>query len=254
MTERPASPGPAPQQLLLEAVGVRKEYRIHQEPVPVLRGLDLKIFRGEILAILGNSGVGKSTLLNLLGLLDVPTGGRIVYMGRDPRFRGRDLTTLSLAEKARLRNLHFGFVFQFYHLLPDLTVQENVLLPAMISRSRREYGQARRSLVERADRLLDRVGILARRHFPPTRLSGGERQRAAIARALLNEPEIVYCDEPTGNLDSQTGGLILELILELNRETGTSFILVTHDEDLARNAHRRLRMRDGRFEDGGGLV
>jgi lipoprotein-releasing system ATP-binding protein len=242
---------------LIEAVGLQKEYRIHQNPVPVLRGIDLKILPGEILAILGHSGVGKSTLLNLLGLLDVPTEGAIIYRGRDPRFRGQDITSLGLVDKALIRNRHIGFVFQFYHLLPDLTVHENVLLPAMIFLDRAAYRREKQALSERADRLLDRVGILPRRDFPPTRLSGGERQRAAIARALLNQPEIVYCDEPTGNLDTRTGEKIHQLILELNRETAATFVLVTHDEELARHAHRRLRMRDGKFEDGdgpGGLV
>lgn len=241
-------------EILIEATGLKKEYRIHQNPVPVLRGIDLQVQTGEILAILGHSGVGKSTLLNLLGLLDIPSEGKIIYRGRDQQFQELDITGLSLAQKALIRNRHFGFVFQFYHLLPDLTVLENVLLPAMIFLNRRKYRRLKRQLVDRAEKLLDRVGILARRDFPPTRLSGGERQRAAIARALLNEPEIVYCDEPTGNLDTQTGERIHHLILELNRETGITFILVTHDEELAQHAHRRLRMRDGKFEDGNNLV
>ena len=288
METRPAAPP------LIQTVDLKKEYRIHRNAVPVLKGMDLTIHSGEILAILGHSGVGKSTLLNLLGLLDEPTAGSIVYHGRDPGFQGRDLTRLTLTEKALMRNRHFGFVFQFYHLLPDLTVLENVLLPAMIFLKGGEYRRRRPALVERAERLLGRVGILERRDFPPTRLSGGERQRAAIARALalrpaivladeptgnldratartigalllevhreaiaralLNEPEIVYCDEPTGNLDSVTGEKIHQLMLELNRETGVTFVLVTHDEELACHAHRRLRMRDGQFEDGSALV
>ena len=255
MNESGPAAAPSSRAPLIEAVGVHKQYRIHRNSVPVLRGIDLRIVTGEILAILGHSGVGKSTLLNLLGLLDAPTSGRIVYRGRDERFQGKDLTALGIAERALIRNRHFGFVFQFYHLLPDLTVLENVLLPAMIFLSLRGFVRERPRLVERAERMLERVGILDRRNFPPTRLSGGERQRAAIARALLNEPEIVYCDEPTGNLDSATGEKIHELILELNREMGVTFVLVTHDEELARHAHRRLRMRDGQFEDGqGGLV
>jgi len=249
-----SAPGGEARGTVIETVALEKEYRIHQSPVPVLRGIDLKIPAGEILAILGHSGVGKSTLLNLLGLLDVPTAGKILYRGRDPRFHGKDLTSLGLTEKALVRNRHFGFVFQFYHLLPDLTVLENVLLPAMIFLDRAEFRRRKADLVKRADHLLDRVGILGRRDFPPTRLSGGERQRAAIARALLNEPEIVYCDEPTGNLDTRTGEKIIDLILELNRETGVTVVLVTHDEDLARHAHRRLRMRDGKFQDGTDLV
>lgn len=253
MNPQESSP-PAPGQPLIEAQRLEKEYRVHGNPVPVLRGIDLRILPGEILAILGHSGVGKSTLLNLLGLLDAPTGGKIVYRGRDPRFHGADLTALSLAEKALIRNRHFGFVFQFYHLLPDLTVLENVLLPSMITLKAAEFRRRRGELTARAERLLSRVGILERGGFPPTRLSGGERQRAAIARALLNQPEIVYCDEPTGNLDSVTGEKIHQLMLELNRELGATFVLVTHDEELARHAHRRLRMRDGRFEDAAGLV
>jgi lipoprotein-releasing system ATP-binding protein len=247
-------PPPGSRTPLIETRDLRKEYWIHRNPVPVLNGIDLTILPGEIVAILGHSGVGKSTLLNLLGLLDAPTAGKIIYRGRDGRFAGVDLTGLGLGEKALMRNRHFGFVFQFYHLLPDLTVIENVLLPAMIVLSPREYRRRRAELTARAERLLERVGIIGRRDFPPTRLSGGERQRAAIARALLNEPEVVYCDEPTGNLDSVTGEKIHQLMLELNRETGASFVLVTHDEELARHAHRRLRMRDGRFEEGTPLV
>jgi lipoprotein-releasing system ATP-binding protein len=253
MSERSVGPFLS-QKPLIEAIDLKKEYRVHRNPVPVLRGIDLKVFSGEILAILGHSGVGKSTLLNLLGLLDAPSGGRIVYHGRDGRFQGLDLTGLGLREKALIRNRHFGFVFQFYHLLPDLSVLENVLLPAMIFLDTREYRRRREELRGRAEGLLDRVGILPRRDFPPNRLSGGERQRAAIARALLNEPEIVYCDEPTGNLDSLTGEKIHQLMLELNRDLGVAFVLVTHDEELARHAHRRLRMRDGQFEDCARLV
>ncbi len=233
---------------ILEVYNLHKEYRIFHQAVPVLKGLALTIKRGEILAILGPSGVGKSTLLNLLGLLDSPTQGSIVYRGKDEQFHGRDLADLTLTEKAAVRNRLFGFVFQFYHLLPDLTVLENVLLPAMIQYSRGGFRRRKEELVERARDLIEKVGILERQDFPPTRLSGGERQRAAIARALFNEPEVVYCDEPTGNLDTQTGEKIHQLIRELNRKTGVSFVLVTHDHDLAGLAHRRMHMKDGRFE------
>lgn len=233
---------------LIEAVGIHKEYRMAQHRVSVLRGLSLTIERGEILAILGHSGVGKSTLLNLLGLLDTPTQGEILYHGRDTTFSGRDLSTLTLTSKANVRNRHIGFVFQFYHLLPDLSVLENVLLPAMIRYPRSAFRRESARLTKRADYLLERVGIIDRRDFPPTRLSGGERQRAAIARALINDPEIVYCDEPTGNLDTKTGSKIHELMRELNRETGISFVLVTHDAELAALADRRAHMVDGLFE------
>ena len=233
---------------ILEVSNLHKVYRIFHQSVPVLKGIGLTIKRGEILAILGQSGVGKSTLLNLLGLLDSPSEGKIVYQGKDEEFRGQDLAALDLTEKAQVRNRVFGFVFQFYHLLPDLSVLENVLLPAMIRCSRKEFRRRRQELLERARDLLDKVGILERQDFPPTRLSGGERQRAAIARALFNQPEIVYCDEPTGNLDTQTGEKIHQLILELNRNMGVSFVLVTHDQSLAALASRRLHMKDGKFD------
>jgi len=226
---------------------VTKDYRMNRVLIHVLKGVDLEIRRSEILSIVGHSGVGKSTLLNLLGLLDAPTSGSLVYHGRDESISGRDLSQLGIKIKARVRNREFGFVFQFYHLLPDLSVIENILLPAMILYSRAAFRKERSALVDRAEKLLDRVGILPRRDFSPSQLSGGERQRAAIARALMNEPQIVFCDEPTGNLDTVTGEKIHQLILDLNRATGVSFVLVTHDDELARLAHRRLVMRDGVF-------
>ena len=225
---------------------VKKEYRVNRIAIPVLKGIDLDLHRGEILAIVGHSGVGKSTLLNLLGLLDTPTSGSLRYRSRDGS-ASTDVTRLSLKERAMLRNTEFGFVFQFYHLLPDLSVLENVLLPAMIRSSALQYYSRRSALEAKATALLDRVGILERKDFSPTQLSGGERQRAAIARALLNDPQVVFCDEPTGNLDSVTGERIHHLILDLNRTFQVSFVLVTHDERLARLAHRRLVMKDGVF-------
>jgi lipoprotein-releasing system ATP-binding protein len=238
--------------VLYEVQDLRKEYRLQGITVPVLKGINLTVRRGEILSITGLSGVGKSTLLNVMGLLDAPTAGTLIYHGRLEAFRGKDLAVLSIREKSHLRNCGFGFVFQFYHLLPDLTVMENVLLPAMILRSTSQYRRDREDLKERAAALLARVGILERAEFPPSRLSGGERQRCAIARALMNEPELVFCDEPTGNLDTVTGRKIHELILELNHGLGTGFVIVTHDEGLARLAQRTLRMRDGLFESASG--
>lgn len=227
---------------------VKKEYRLQGVSIPVLKGIDLEVREREILSIVGMSGVGKSTLLNLMGLLDKPSSGRLIYSGRLAEFQERDLATLSLEEKSRVRNQEFGFVFQFYHLLPDLNVLENVLLPAMILRSPWRFRRERSELSGRAMHLLERVGIAARADFPPNRLSGGERQRTAIARALMNDPELVFCDEPTGNLDTVTGRRIQELIVELNRDLGTAFVLVTHDQGLASLAHRQLAMRDGLFE------
>ncbi len=227
-----------------------KEYRMQGVSVPVLQGCDLDVRRGEILSIVGLSGVGKSTLLNIMGLLDSPTSGTLLYNGRDETLNGADLAVLDRRQKCRVRNRQFGFVFQFYHLLPDLSVLENVLLPAMILRSSASFRRDKTALRERAQELLERVGIGERADFPPGRLSGGERQRCAIARALMNEPELVFCDEPTGNLDTVTGDRIHDLMLDLNGELGTAFVIVTHDDGLAGLASRRLHMRDGLFDTG----
>jgi lipoprotein-releasing system ATP-binding protein len=226
---------------------IRKTYAASREPLPVLKGIDMDIHTGEILAIVGHSGVGKSTLLNILGLLDAPTSGSLIYDGRDVSIGGADLARLDKRSKARIRNREFGFVFQFYHLLPDLSVLENVLLPVMILHGTTQYRRGRGEFTQRAEELLDRVGILERKDFQPGQLSGGERQRAAIARALMNQPQVVFCDEPTGNLDTATGEKIHELILDLNERLGVSFVIVTHDESLAGLAHRTLTMKDGVF-------
>jgi len=233
--------------VVYSARGIRKDYRMNRVVIPVLKGLDLDIRRGEIVSIVGQSGVGKSTLLNILGLLDVPTEGKLIYYGRDGASDGSDLGSLDLKTRARIRNREFGFVFQFYHLLPDLSALENVLLPSMILHSRSEFRARRAELEGKAEAILDRVGMLPRKDFYPQQLSGGERQRAAIARALMNEPQVVFCDEPTGNLDTGTSKRIHQLIIDLNRDLAVSFILVTHDEGLANLAHRKLPMLDGIF-------
>lgn len=235
--------------VIYAARDIHKTYYMNRVALPILKGLDLDIHRGEILSVVGMSGVGKSTLLNILGLLDTPTAGSLHYRGRNGD-TPLDLASLSLRKRAGLRSHEFGFVFQFYHLLPDLTVVENVMLPAMILHTTRGFAARRGELQARAEELLDRVGILDRKDFPPTQLSGGERQRTAIARALMNEPQIVFCDEPTGNLDTVTGARIHELLLELNGSTDICFVLVTHDENLAALSHRRLVMRDGLFVGG----
>jgi lipoprotein-releasing system ATP-binding protein len=232
---------------IYSARDIAKVYRMNQVKVPVLKGIDMDVGHGEIVSIVGPSGVGKSTLLNILGLLDGPERGQLDYFTRTRE--KLDLAKLDSSSKASVRNREFGFVFQFYHLLPDLSVIENVLLPAMIQFSRREYKTQLKEIESRAESLLERVGIAERKDFPPSRLSGGEKQRAAIARALLNNPRVVFCDEPTGNLDKATSQRIHDLILDLNRTLNVSFVIVTHDDGLADLAHRKLAMLDGLFVD-----
>jgi putative ABC transport system ATP-binding protein len=217
---------------LLEMHGVVKRYRRGGEDVVALGGVDLAVARGELVALVGPSGSGKSTLLQLAGGLDVPDAGRVVV-------GGRDLATLSAAERARARRRRIGFVFQFFHLLPTLTVAENVELPLLLDR--------RRDRAARVGALLERVGVEHRAGHLPSELSGGELQRAAIARALVAGPELLLADEPTGNLDSATGAAVLALLAEVVAEAGTTLVMVTHDEAAARRADRALHLRDGRL-------
>jgi lipoprotein-releasing system ATP-binding protein len=223
---------------VIAAEGLEKSYQMGPRRLAVLRGVSLDVREGEILAIQGPSGAGKSTLLHLLGLLDAPDAGR-VFM------RDVDVFTLPARERARYRNEKIGFVFQFYHLFKDLDALENVCLPRMVGLSWLGYRAKRAAVVERARMLLGRVGLSERLSHRPSQLSGGERQRVAIARALMNEPELVLCDEPTGNLDQKTASEVLDLLWRLNEETKQTFVLVTHDEGLARRAHRCVRVVDG---------
>jgi lipoprotein-releasing system ATP-binding protein len=225
-------------QPVLSAVGVTKTYRLGKREIPVLRGVDLQLQAGERVALLGASGAGKSTLLHVLGLLDAPTAGQVL-------FDGRPVHDLPITARAQLRHRHTGFVFQFYHLIPELTALQNVLLASMMATSTVAWWRQRRSARAAAAALLAQVGLQDRLHHRPAELSGGERQRVAIARALLAGPRVLLADEPTGNLDSQTAASVVELMFAIQQQRGIAFLLVTHNEDLARRCDRIVRMRDG---------
>lgn len=202
--------------------------------VDVLKGVDLTIAKGEILTIMGASGAGKSTLLHLLGALDRPTSGTILYDQEDIFAKSDD-------ELALFRNQQIGFVFQFHHLLPEFSALENVAMGALIAR------QEKATAFGRATELLEQMGLMDRLHHKPSQLSGGERQRVAIARALMNEPRVILADEPTGNLDKKSSEAIHDLLEELNRRTGQTLVLVTHNQELAKRTHRLVEIKDGRL-------
>ncbi|MFT5287085.1 MAG: lipoprotein-releasing system ATP-binding protein [Planctomycetota bacterium] len=223
---------------LIRGVGVRKAFKVGDRNLEILHGVDISIAHGEIVALLGASGAGKSTLLHVLGLLDRPTEGQVII-------EGVDAWKLSTAARAKLRNQKIGFVFQFYHLLPELSSLENVVLPAMIAESRREFRRNRTEHMERATDMLTRFGLGARLKHRPEQLSGGERQRVALARALFLNPPLLIADEPTGNLDSGTGKKVLELLFEEQARRNITLLLVTHDERLAAQCGRVLHMGDG---------
>lgn len=217
---------------ILSAHGVTKSYRISERLIPVLDGISLEVKKGEFLVVQGESGSGKSTLLAILSGLDRPDAGRILM-------EGQDITDLSEDDLAPLRNSAFGYVFQSYHLVPSLNALENVMFPAEL----RNDPKAR----EKAATLLARVGLTERAESFPHQLSGGEKQRCAICRALVNQPRILFADEPTGNLDSCHGRAVLDLLLTLQRETGITLLLVTHSPDIACRADRLITLRDGRI-------
>jgi lipoprotein-releasing system ATP-binding protein len=225
---------------ILKAEGIYKSYRMGTAEVRVLKGADLAAKRGEFLAIVGASGSGKSTLLHILGALDRPDKGVV-------RFEGRNLNEASEGQLNHFRNKMVGFVFQFYHLLDELNVLENVLLPAMAGTGVAGWLSRRRLAKRRAKKLLSEVGLGKRANHKPYQLSGGERQRTAIARALMNEPKILLVDEPTGNLDSETGNGILKVFEKLNR-AGETIVMVTHDEGIAQRAGRIITLADGKIE------
>ena len=226
---------------MLTATNLHKSYRRHKVVVPVLRGLDLEVRPGEFLSVIGASGSGKSTLLHLLGTLDRPDDGEI-------RLDGRRIDDLPGPERDALRNQTFGFIFQFYHLLPELSALENVLIPAMIDQSVLGWFARRRVLRRRGTAILERVGLGHRLRHKPRELSGGEMQRAAIARALIARPRVLLADEPTGNLDEATGGEIVKLLRSLNREEGLTIAMVTHNLELVTATDRVVRITAGRVE------
>ena len=236
----PAAPA-APGEVLLVADALTKSYYKGKLKIPVLKGVNFFVRDGEFVAIVGQSGSGKSTLLHLLGTLDNPESGTI-------HFDGRRIDNLAIAKRDQLRNHSIGFIFQFYHLLPELTTLENVLSPLMIRENVFGYFRRRREHIETAKRLLDRVGLSHRLSHKPSELSGGEMQRAAIARALVSEPRILLADEPTGNLDAQSAAEIIELLRSLNQDHDLTIVMVTHDLSVAQSADRIVRMIDGRVE------
>jgi len=221
---------------ILRTVDLQKSYLSGPTELQVLKGVDITVEAGEIISIVGASGVGKSTLLNLIGALDRPTGGTVLY-------EGQDIFKLADRELARFRNWELGFVFQFHHLLPEFSAIENVMMPALIAGKRKE--EARRLAAE----FLENVGLAGREQHRPSELSGGEQQRVAVARALVNSPKVVLADEPTGNLDRKTSEEVHDLLWRLNERINQTFVIATHNESLAQQTDRVIRLVDGRAEE-----
>ncbi len=226
---------------LVEAVEIKKSFQTEAGDLQVLKGINLSIKEGEMVGIVGASGVGKSTLLHILGALDSPTSGKVFYSSAN-------IFSLDGKSLASFRNKTIGFVFQFHHLLPEFTAFENVMMPGLINRSqntevRRDY----KEIYKKAEELLNEMGLSERKTHRPGELSGGEQQRVAVARALILEPKIVLADEPTGNLDAITGEELFNILVNLNKKKGITFVIVTHNESLSKRCHRVMKMMDGRL-------
>lgn len=214
--------------VVITAAGIRKRFG----PLQVLKGVDLSVAKGEVVSIVGASGAGKSTLLQIIGTLDRADAGTIAI-------NGRDVSTLGTRALSTFRNRHIGFVFQFHHLLPEFTALENAMMPGLIA------GKSRSDCTPRSEELLTRLGVLDRKEHKPNQLSGGEQQRVAVARALFNSPDVILADEPSGNLDSAHARELHQLFFELRRDLGQTFVIVTHNEELAGMADRKLTIKDG---------
>jgi lipoprotein-releasing system ATP-binding protein len=232
---------------LIETNDLRKSFTTEAGALQVLKGINLTIKNGEMVGIVGASGVGKSTLLHILGALDKPTSGRVLY-------NGSDIFLLDRNSLSSFRNKTIGFVFQFHHLMPEFTALENIMMPGLIGMESRNQGNrnfSHKEVKEKAEELLDRMGLSGRKRHRPGELSGGEQQRVAVARALILEPSVVLADEPTGNLDTKTGGEIFDSFIRLNEEKKITFVIVTHNEALSKRCHRILKMVDGRIINNG---
>src|SRR5687767_2853359 len=239
--QQPVPPAAKSAPGILRARGVKKTFRMGDSTVNVLKRVDVNLHAGEFVAIEGRSGSGKSTLLHILGALDAPDEGTIEY-------QGQDFVMIGASGRSRVRNTQFGFVFQFYHLLPELNVIENTLLATMIENSWFGFRLKKAELRDRAQTVLKQLGMDHRLKHRPNQLSGGERQRVAIARALMNNPRVLFADEPTGNLDAETGRQIMSVLERLHREHGQTIIMVTHDRSLARQADRALVLKEGALQ------
>lgn len=230
---------------IIETKDLKKSFSTEAGALPVLKDINFSIRNGEMVSIVGASGVGKSTLLHILGALDKPTSGKIFY-------NGADIFSLDRNSLASFRNKMIGFVFQFHHLLPEFTAIENVIMPGLIYRSQKSgVGDQKKDIKEKAEELLEQMGLFERKRHRPGELSGGEQQRVAVARALILEPQVVLADEPTGNLDTKTGEELFDIFIRLNEEKKITFVIVTHNEALSKRCHRVLKMVDGRIINNG---